>query len=58
MTMASAERASHHALRPRNVSVPSYRPMHSSGCTACVRPLVAGSGEGQHTCTVRDSRRL
>jgi hypothetical protein len=43
------------ALRPRNRSVPSYRPMQSGGGTASVRQLVPGSGEGQPTSTMFDS---
>src|SRR5918996_2371199 len=36
-------------LRPRNLSVPSYRPTQKEGCTSAVRQLASGSGEGQHT---------
>ena len=45
-------------LRPRNISVPSCRPTQKGGCTFPMRQLVPGSGEGQHTSTVCDSRRL
>ena len=48
----------HRPLRPRNVSVPSYRPRQRGSCTSPVHQLVPGSGEGQHTSTVCDSRRL
>jgi hypothetical protein len=39
------------ALCPRNISVPSCRPMQTRGCTRGVRQLGPGSGEGQHTST-------
>jgi hypothetical protein len=48
----------HRPLRPRNVSVPSYRPMQRRSCMSPMHQLVPGSGEGQHTSTVCDSRRL
>jgi hypothetical protein len=57
MKMAGAESASPQALWPRNVSVPAYRPLQSSGCPACVRQCVSGPGEGQHPCPGRDARR-
>src|SRR5215475_7744264 len=57
MVMASTERLSQGLLRPRNRSVPSYRPTQSSGYTGSGRQLVPGSGEGQHTLTVFDQRR-
>lgn len=34
-------------LRPSNVLVPSYRPLHRGGGTVRVRPCVGGLGEGQ-----------
>jgi hypothetical protein len=49
MAMASAEKRECDPLRPRNISVPSYRPMQSGGATPCVCQLEPGSGEGQHT---------
>jgi hypothetical protein len=58
MAMASAEKREFGPLRPRNISVPSYRPMQSGGSTPRVRQLVPGSGEGQHTCTGSDARRI
>ena len=45
-------------LWPRNFSVPSCRPMQKDGCTAGVRQLAAGSGEGQHTSTVDDHHHI
>jgi hypothetical protein len=58
MVMASAEKRSSGSLRPRNLSVPSYRPMQSSGSTLRVRQLAPGSGEGQHTCTGSNARHI
>ena len=58
MAMASAEKREFGPLRPRNISVPSYRPMQSGGSTQCVGQLVPGSGEGQHTWTRSDARRI
>jgi hypothetical protein len=58
MAMASAEKHGCNPLRPRNISVPSYRPMQSSGSTPCVGQFGPGSGEGQHTCTGSDARRM
>jgi hypothetical protein len=58
MAMASAEKREYGPLRPRNLSVPSYRPMQSGGSTQRVRQLVPGAGEGQHTCTGSDARRI
>jgi len=46
------------SLRPRNLSVPSYRPLQREGSTATVRPWVPGSGEGQHPSTRYGYRRL
>jgi hypothetical protein len=46
------------SLRPRNISVPSYRPMQREGSTATVCQLVPGSGEGQHTSTRHGYRHL
>jgi hypothetical protein len=46
------------SLRPRNLSVPSYRPMQREGSTATVCQLVPGSGEGQHTSTRHGYRHL
>jgi hypothetical protein len=57
IAMASAEKREFGPLRPRNISVPSYRPMQSGGSTQRVGQLVPGSGEGQHTYTGRDARR-
>ena len=51
MGMVGAENRQYGPLRPRNVSVPSYRPSQKEGCTGCVRQLVSGSGKGQHTST-------
>src|SRR6266511_4455139 len=45
-------------LRPRNVSVSSYRPIQRSGSTCSVVQLEPGSGEEQHTSTVGDYRRI
>jgi hypothetical protein len=45
-------------LRPRNLSVPSYRPTQQGGCTFFVRQLASGSGEGQHTSPLCDHRRM
>jgi hypothetical protein len=47
----------HRPLRPRNVAVPSYRPMQRRSCMSPMRQFVPGSGEGQHTSTVCDARR-
>jgi hypothetical protein len=58
MVMASTERPSQDLLRPRNRSVPSYRPTQRSGYTGPVRQFVPGSGEGQHTLMVFDQRRM
>jgi hypothetical protein len=44
------------ALRPRNLSVPSYRPIQRSGSTHRVVQLEPGSGEEQHTQAVCDER--
>ena len=46
------------SLRPSNKAVPSYRPLHKEGCTCTVRQLAPGVGEGQHTGTVDDLRRM
>jgi hypothetical protein len=46
------------SLRPRNLSVPSYRPTQQGGCTFIVRQLASGSGEGQHTSPLCDHRRM
>ena len=56
MALAIAE--THEPLRPRNISVPSYRPTQKGGCTSTVRQLGPGSGEGQHMSTVCGFRRL
>ena len=45
-------------LRPRNISVPSYRPTQQEGCTLSVRQLASGSGEGQHTAPWGDHHRM
>jgi hypothetical protein len=45
-------------LRPRNISVPSYRPTQQGGCTFSVRQLASGSGEGQHTSPLGDHRHM
>ena len=45
-------------LRPRNISVPSYRPTQQGGCTFAVRQFASGSGEGQHTSPLGDHRRM
>ena len=58
MAMASAEKRQCGSLRPRNLSVPSYRPMRSGGSTQRVCQFVPGSGEGQHTLTVSDARHI
>src|SRR5215813_2021425 len=58
MVMASAKRRRMVSWRPRNISVPSYRPTQRDGCTSGVRQLVPGSGEGQHTGTVDDYHRV
>src|SRR5712691_8846027 len=43
-------------LRPRNLSVPSYRPIQRSGSTYIVVQLEPGWGEEQPTSTVGDYR--
>jgi hypothetical protein len=48
----------HRPLRPRNISVPSYRPTQQGGCTFSMRQLASGSGEGQHTSPLCDHRRM
>jgi hypothetical protein len=55
--MGTAVTERHCSLCPRNFFVPSYRPIQRRACTARVLQFVPGSGEGQYTCTVRDSRR-
>jgi hypothetical protein len=42
MALAIAE--THEPLRPRNISVPSYRPTQPGGCTFAVRQFASGSG--------------
>jgi hypothetical protein len=54
---AMAEKVTYGSLRPRKNAVPSDRPLQQSGCTCRVRQGEPGSGEGQHTGTVDDSRR-
>jgi hypothetical protein len=56
MEMAIAE--ARESLRPRNLSVPSYRPSQQGGCTLSVRQFASGSGEGQHTSSLCDHRRM
>jgi hypothetical protein len=56
MALAIAE--THEPLRPRNISVPSYRPTQQRGCTFSVRQFASGSGEGQHTSSWCDHRRM
>jgi hypothetical protein len=56
MEMAIAE--ARESLRPRNISVPSYRPIQQEGCTFVVRQFGSGSGEGQHTSSLFDHRRM
>ena len=46
------------SVRPRNLSVPSYRPMQRSGSTRRRCPVRSGSGEEQHTQAVGDKRRF
>jgi hypothetical protein len=58
MAMVSAEKRGYGPLRPRNISVPSYRPMQRGGSTQRVCQLVPGSGEEQHTCTGSDARHI
>ena len=58
MVMASLERPARGLPRPRNLSVPSYRPTPRGGCTGLVRQVVPGAGAGQHTSTVFDHRRM
>ena len=58
MALALAKRRRCSPLRPRNISVPSYRPLHSGGSTQRVRPLGPGSGEGQHAWTGSAARRI
>lgn len=55
MAMASAEKRQGGSLRPRNLSVPSYRPRHRGGSTLRVCLGVPGSGEGQGTWTGREA---
>ena len=55
MGLAIAE--THEPLRPRNISVPSYRPTQQGGCTCSVRQFASGAGEGQHTASLGDHRR-
>src|SRR5438477_9713230 len=45
-------------MRPRNISVPSYRPTQRDGYMETMHQLVPGSGEGQHTETVDDYHRM
>jgi hypothetical protein len=45
-------------LRPRNISVPSYRPTQQGSCTFAVRQFASGSGEGQHTSPLGDHRHM
>jgi hypothetical protein len=56
MALASAE--AHEPLRPRNISVPSYRPPQQGGYTVAVRQCASGSGEGQYTSSLCDQRRM
>jgi hypothetical protein len=56
--MTSAEKRPDGALRPRNLSVPSYRPTQQGGCTCAVRQCASGAGEGQHTFPWCDHRRM
>ena len=44
------------ARRPRNGSVPSYRPTQTVGRHLCGRPSGSGAGAGQPTGTLRDVR--
>src|SRR5262245_20049664 len=56
--MARAPRRRIVSLRPRNRSVPAYRPTQREGYMETMRQLVPGSGEGQHTETVDDLHRM
>ena len=56
MALAIAE--THEPLRPRNISGPSSRPTQQGGCTFAVRQGASGSGEGQHTASWCDHRRM
>ena len=56
--MTRAEKRPEGALRPRNLSVPSYRPTQKGGGTFAVRQFAAGAGEGQHTFSWCDHRRM
>src|SRR4030095_2670 len=56
MVLAIAE--THEPLRPRNISLPSYRPTRQGGYTFSVRQFASGSGDGQHTSTLGDHRRM
>lgn len=58
MAMVSAETRGYGPLRPRNLSVPSSRPLQRGGATPRVRPFGPGAGEGPHTGTGSDARRL
>src|SRR5262245_35261500 len=57
MAMASAQRYRMVSWQPRNISVPSYRPIQRDGCRETMRQLEPGSGEGQHTGTIDDLHR-
>lgn len=50
MAMARAARRSPGLRRPRNISVPSYRPLHSSGCTPACASEAQARGMGR-TCS-------
>jgi len=56
--MVMAENRHLSPLRPRNLAVPSYRPLQKSGWTGGVRQWGAGSGEGQPTSTLSDHHRM
>jgi hypothetical protein len=56
MVMASTEKPSQGFLRPRNRSVPSYRPTQRSGYTGPVHQCVPGSGEIQGAAHVNHVR--
>jgi hypothetical protein len=57
LALALARAEAHEPLRPRNISVPSYRPPHQGGDTGAVRQCAAGAGEGQYTSALGDHRR-
>ena len=56
--MTSAEKRPDGPLRPSNIAVPSYRPTQQGGGTFAVRQFASGAGEGPHTSSWCDHRRM